>query len=95
MRNQQDGTRKPAGESLGGDMSGVNGFLRVRPDMESALLAIEAYKSISTEELIERAKLRLGASKIKVMDRALAIALLIGSPKLECAADLEKHSTAD
>jgi hypothetical protein len=72
-------------------------LLRVNPEAQPKLLAIESYQKFSTEELMDWARFRLGLARlgpirgIRVTDRVMAIAVLEGLPDLteyqESAAD--------
>jgi hypothetical protein len=60
--------------------------LRVRKDAIEILLNRDELKNVSTEELIYRAEVRLGLARlgpirgIRVKERAMAIAVLVGMP---------------
>lgn len=60
--------------------------LRVKPEWVSQLLNVPAFQETETEELLDRARMRLGLARygairgIRVHDRAMAIAILMGVP---------------
>ena len=60
--------------------------LRVCPSMEAHLLNLPEFKTVVTDELIYRAQVRLGLARlgsiqgVRVTDRAMAIAILVGMP---------------
>ena len=60
--------------------------LRVCSGMETYFLNLPEFKTVVTEELIYRAKVRLGLARlgsiqgIRVTDRAMAVAILVGMP---------------
>jgi len=60
--------------------------LRVKTKVAQELLSRSEFKSLATEELLYRAKLRLGLSRcgairgIAVTDRVMAIAVLVAIP---------------